>query len=140
MGTQKNAIYKVHNGTDFDTIHFETGENNLVNITQQLSINGYRKLPGGFIKIWGYTTVNLINGEFNSIFSFHTAFPNECFGVRTTINSINSDFNSTIYFTCNSRIASGNDNKILAVTLGKNTDSTWPSTGNATIYYEAIGY
>ncbi|MCM8710549.1 DUF1565 domain-containing protein [Clostridium sp. SYSU_GA19001] len=24
MGTIKNAIYKVHNGTDFDTIHFQT--------------------------------------------------------------------------------------------------------------------
>lgn len=83
MATTKNAVYKVHNGTDFDTIHFETGENNLVNVGQLLTGNGYRKFPGGLILQWGYVYFpNGRTGHYENTISFPIAFPNSVFAIN----------------------------------------------------------
>ena len=63
MGVQKNATYKVHNGTDFDEINFKTiaaqvkmasGVDLESGFASDKSINGHTKLPNGLIIQWGY--------------------------------------------------------------------------------------
>lgn len=79
MGTQKNAIYKVHNGTDFDEINFKTiaaqvkmssGVDLESGFLNSKNANGYTKLPNGLIMQWG--TIQFSNpneGIFNGMYS-----------------------------------------------------------------------
>lgn len=62
MGTQKNATYKVHNGTDFDEINFKTmasqvkmasGVDLESGFLNSKNDSGYTKLPNGLIMQWG---------------------------------------------------------------------------------------
>lgn len=62
MATQKNATYKVDNGTDFDEINFKTiaaqvkmasGVDLESGLLISKSANGYTKLPNGLIIQWG---------------------------------------------------------------------------------------
>ena len=69
MGIQKNATYKVHNGTDFDEINFKTIASqvkmssgiDLENGFLNNKTTGYTNLPNGILIQWGYTDVNLSN-------------------------------------------------------------------------------
>ena len=62
MGVQKNATYKVHNGTDFDEINFKTIASQVkmesgIDLESGFANNkdstGYTKLPNGLIIQWG---------------------------------------------------------------------------------------
>lgn len=93
MGVQKNAIYKVHNGTDFDEINFKTiaaqvktsdgdnVENKLVDkasktldFLHSTAINGYTKLPNGIIIQWGTRSID----NSGMLTTFPITFPNSC--------------------------------------------------------------
>ena len=82
MGQTKKAVYKVHNGTDFDEIMFKTSEDLLVGQNQMLSENGYRQLPGGLIIQWGYSLVEPTGTSIN----MPIRFPNGVFSVSTTVS------------------------------------------------------
>ena len=71
----KQAVYQVNNGTDFDEIHFRTSEQMLVDILQNLSETGYRKLPNGLILQWGVGTARFINSSGVYIAEADVVFP-----------------------------------------------------------------
>ncbi len=77
MGTTKNGIYKVDNGTDFDEIMFKTIEDMIEGAHQSLSQNGYRKLPGGLIIQWGSNGTNSVG----TTVALPVAFPNQFLAV-----------------------------------------------------------
>lgn len=84
-----NAQYQLYNGVNYDTIHFETGEENLVNILQSLSGTGYRKLAGGLILQWGTSGATFGYSNVGTIdVNFPTTFLNACYGVVTNIKWI----------------------------------------------------
>ncbi|MBC5996384.1 hypothetical protein EAI30_10160 [Romboutsia ilealis] len=63
--------YKIFNGVDYDTYHFETSEDMLVGQQQTLKSNGYRKLPGGLVIMWGEVEADFTNGvTCNFVFNF----------------------------------------------------------------------
>lgn len=72
MGVQKNATYKVHNGTDWDEINFKTNASQVkmasgVDLESGFSnskdMNGYTKMPNGMIRQWGKTVIRLYSGQ-----------------------------------------------------------------------------
>lgn len=73
MGIQKNATYKVHNGIDFDEIHFKTNEAMVTGAVQNISVNGYRKFPDGLLIQWG--SYKIPSGDFNGITGAMIALP-----------------------------------------------------------------
>lgn len=94
MGTIKNAVYKVDNGTDFDEIHFKTKaaqvfcndgktvESQLAEIVNgfanEKGNNGYTKLPNGIIIQWGEIVITVNKGtQATKILTLPTSFPNK---------------------------------------------------------------
>lgn len=83
MGVEKNATYKVHNGTDFDEINFKTiasqvktsdGSNVEISLSNKINksdfikggtdANGWQKnLVTGEIEVWGNAIVYSTNTE-----------------------------------------------------------------------------
>lgn len=67
MGVQKNATYKLHNGTDFDEINFKTLASQVkmasgVDLESGFGndkVAGYSKLPNGLLIQWGTTEISL---------------------------------------------------------------------------------
>lgn len=56
-GGVKKAQYNIANENEYDTYHFETSEDLIVNAIKNVNGNtGYRKLPDGLIIQWGYIT------------------------------------------------------------------------------------
>lgn len=94
MATQKNAEYKVHNGTDFDTINFKTiaaqvkmssGVDLESGFANSKTTNGHMKLPNGFILQWG-VNAGLQTGWGTS---FPIAFPTACVAIIPVCTSSN---------------------------------------------------
>lgn len=79
---QKNATYKVYNGSDFDEIYFKTVEGMITGAVQGLTgTTGYRIFPpdsqGRKVMIqWGYTYVELSSTFSAGRITLPTAFPN----------------------------------------------------------------
>lgn len=124
MKIQK-AQYKVFNGTDFDKVHFETAEDMLVGISQQIKDNGYRKLPGGLILQWGVTPV-IADRKYASVI-FPITFPNS----------------ALIAVGANRGAPNGNYGGVAISIEGKNRMSIGHYNGAANqcrIYWIAIGY
>ncbi|MEF9953427.1 MAG: hypothetical protein RR657_05055 [Peptostreptococcaceae bacterium] len=130
MGTTKRAIYKVSNGTDFDTIHFETVEELIKGAVQDLSPTGYRKLPSGLIIQWGSATANFINSggtyiaESNVIFPI--AFPSKRVCAIGSPLNLYANFNSAYSYNGNSE--TGASFKFTSRT-GANMNYNWIAIG-----------
>ncbi len=103
MGTVKNATYKVHNGTDFDEIHFKTkaaqvfcedGKTveaqlaELVNgFANSKGTTGYTKLPNGYILQWGNMSFRATSGRYDTgVRSFPLAFTSQCLFIGVQIH------------------------------------------------------
>ena len=94
MGVQKNATYKVHNGTDFDEINFKTLASQVkmasgIDLEDGFLCNktagaGYTKLPNGLIIQWGHITVPLAGTSLEVEFNFPIAFK-EVFIVNSSV-------------------------------------------------------
>lgn len=80
----KKAQYNVDNGSGYDTFHFETSEDMLVDIKQSFEENGYRKLPGGLILQWGRTHIS--GGKETGFYTitYPIVFPHKVFNVMAT--------------------------------------------------------
>lgn len=93
MGATKKAQYKVHNGVDFDKIHFETSEDMIMDAMQSSDPwSGYRVFPPGkdgkkIIIQWG--KVESVPRDTSTRIAFPIEFPNNCFGVFPMVYSSN---------------------------------------------------
>lgn len=76
MAVEKNAVYKVHNGVDFDEINFKTiasqvkmasGIDLESGFTNSKSANGYTKLPNGIILQWIEVDVNFTTAQYQDV-------------------------------------------------------------------------
>ncbi|WP_346935301.1 hypothetical protein [Clostridium sp.] len=85
MGTVKNAVYKVDNGTDFDEIHFKTNAEqvgcadgrsvgshlaekvNKSDFSSLKATNGWRKTTDGFIEQWIETKILVYQNSVGAI-------------------------------------------------------------------------
>lgn len=115
MGVQKNATYKVHNGTDFDEINFKTIasqvkmasgidlESGLIN---SKNTNGYTKLPNGLIIQWGINDITVPKGGSNAaLFNLPISFTQNygLFGIAQAslnVNGSNAGYIDAITCVC----------------------------------------
>lgn len=88
MATQKNATYKVHNGTDYDEINFKTiasqvkmlsGVDLESGFSNNKDTNGYTKLPSGLIIQWGtlWTSGITAGSSVSGAITLPIRFPNK---------------------------------------------------------------
>lgn len=93
MAVEKNAIYKVHNGVDFDTINFKTiasqvkmasGVDLESGFLNSKGVTGYTKLPNGLILQWGWIATPSEGGYGVTL---PITFPNGIFRVLTSVDS-----------------------------------------------------
>lgn len=102
MGVQKNATYKVHNGTDFDVINFKTiasqvkmasGLDLESGFANSKTSSGYTKLPNGLILQWGNVVgANIISGTYiDTTITYPISFPNSVLFAATNIYSVDTN-------------------------------------------------
>lgn len=146
MGVQKNASYKVHNGTDFDEINFKTiasqvkmasGVDLESGFINSKADTGYTKLPNGLILQWGITVVNINNNSGAELdANFPILFPNKVLNLQATVtwNNIGWQYAE---FTC--AVANKDDSlsKLRVVTKTRNGNLV---TGAVVVLWTALGY
>lgn len=142
MATQKNAEYKVHNGTDFDTINFKTiasqvkmasGLDLESGFSNSKGATGYTKLPNGLIIQWGTIEITLSSqGEKIVTAQLPVAFNNDFLIVASEKN------NNITSFGMFNIAASKNDNG--SITLSIQDLAQANRTGIVRVNWFAIGY
>lgn len=144
MGVQKNATYKVHNGTDFDEINFKSIasqikmasgvdlESGFMNVK---SGSGYTKLPNGIIIQWGtyYSTTIPTNGVGGGTIAYPIQFPNACLNLVLTpdLHARGANYNLDARLTSDIATSKSNFDFIFV----NDSSSAWGG-----IFYIAIGY
>lgn len=145
MGVEKNATYKVHNGTDFDEINFKTVasqvkmasgvdlENGFLNSKNP---NGYTILPNGMILQWGSFTKGLTaGGEDSAIITLPIQM-----NVFAIFSNVERDYNTNNwtdihYITVNSFSKSNSQIQVLfcdtarKLTSNRNFNFNWIAIG-----------
>lgn len=142
MGVEKNANYKVHNGTDFDEINFKTIasqvkmasgldlESGLINSKET---NGYTKLPNGLILQWGRYSVASLNAAIYYDIFYPITFPNKILSAMISISAHDSNGNAQ---GVNHRMDTSRLTQI-QLKLRAATDITYT---NVIVFWVAIGY
>lgn len=98
---------------------------------------GWQKLPGGFMKQWGYILTPAGVATANIDVAFPTPFPNNCFNVVASIGVWNSDYDAQgVYRTCRQELSVG-----YPVKAGVDMQAFMDNNLNSVrvVYWQAIG-
>lgn len=98
---------------------------------------GWQKLPGGFMRQWGYILTPAGVATANIDVAFPTPFPNNCFNVVASIGVWNSDYDAqAVYRTCRQELSVG-----YPVKAGVDMQAFMDNNLNSVrvVYWEAIG-